>query len=109
MRARGLHVTQGTEEEKKEAARVLVAVLEGVRIAAVALSPVIPGISRKLYTQLGFPAAAFDELTWQDTEWGGIQAGQAVPAPAPVFARIEGDFVIGAVAGAPPEKVPAKA
>lgn len=107
--ALGFSASQGTEEEKKEAARVLVAVLEGVRIAAIALSPVIPGISRKLYLQLGFPDAAFDGLTWQDTEWGGIQAGQAVPPPAPVFARIEGDFVIGAVAGAPPERVPAKA
>lgn len=97
---------QGTDEEKEEAGRVLVAVLEGVRIVAVALSPVIPGISRKLYQQLGFPPAAFDKLTWEDTAWGGIQAGQAVPPPAPVFARIEGDFVIG-MAGTPVEPVPA--
>jgi methionyl-tRNA synthetase len=99
---------QGTDEEKEEAGKVLVAALEGVRIVAVALSPVIPGISRKLYQQLGFPSAAFEELRWEDTAWGGIQAGQAIAAPAPVFARIVSDFVIG-VADKPAEPVPANA
>eukprot|EP00884_Botryococcus_braunii_P015757 jgi/Botrbrau1/2865/Bobra.0036s0010.1 len=99
---------KGSEEEKEEAGKVLVAVLEGVRVVAVALSPVIPGISRKLYQQLGYPPDAFDKLSWEDTAWGGLQARQAVPPPAPVFARIEGDFVIG-VAGAPRYPVPANA
>lgn len=44
---------KGSEAEKAEARVTLVAVLEGVRIAAVALAPVVPQLSQKIHTQLG--------------------------------------------------------
>jgi methionyl-tRNA synthetase len=96
---------QGSDDEKAEAARVLLAVLEGVRIVAVMLSPITPGISQKLYEQLGYDQGHFDSLTWADTQWGGLKAGQVTATPAPVFARIEGDYVIGG-AGASAKPVP---
>eukprot|EP00775_Hariotina_reticulata_P003562 gene3562-3830_t len=44
---------KGTEDEKQQARKVLVAVLETARILAVALSPVTPGLSGRVYHQLG--------------------------------------------------------
>ncbi len=45
---------QGTDEEKAEAAAVLVSVLEAVRVVAVGLAPLTPALSRRIYSQLGF-------------------------------------------------------
>lgn len=44
---------KGSESEKAKARVTLVAVLEGVRIAAVALAPVVPQLSQRIHTQLG--------------------------------------------------------
>lgn len=84
---------QGTDEQKAEAAAVLVAVLEAVRVVAVLLSPVTPSLSRRIYAQLGYSAEEFDALRWGDAAWGGLAAGRAMPAPAPVMQRLEGDYV----------------
>ena len=46
--------TQGTPEQQAEAAGVLVAVLEAVRIVAVGLAPLTPALSARIYAQLGF-------------------------------------------------------
>lgn len=51
---------QGTDEEKAEAAAVLVAVLEAVRCVAVGLAPLTPGLSRRIYAQLGYSDAQFE-------------------------------------------------
>lgn len=79
--------------ERQHAAEVLVAVMEALRIVAVMLAPVTPSLSRRIYSQLGYGDDTFHNLTWTDTRWGGIPAGQVVPNPQPVFARIECDFV----------------
>lgn len=42
----------------------LVAVLEATRIVAVALSPVVPTVSRRIYLQLGYSDADYDAITW---------------------------------------------
>eukprot|EP00271_Cylindrocystis_brebissonii_P017679 TRINITY_DN4689_c0_g1_i1.p1 TRINITY_DN4689_c0_g1~~TRINITY_DN4689_c0_g1_i1.p1 ORF type:complete len:267 (+),score=76.22 TRINITY_DN4689_c0_g1_i1:350-1150(+) len=76
-------------EDAQKAATALAAVLEVVRIVAVALSPVTPALSRRLYAQLGFEASAFEAATWGDTSWGGLQEGQRMADAAPVFQRIE--------------------
>eukprot|EP00898_Chlorokybus_atmophyticus_P003511 jgi/Chlat1/4160/Chrsp27S04262 len=77
------------EAEKAEAAMHLVAVLETVRIVSVMLSPITPGLSRRVHLQLGYNDQQFDELRWDDTRWGGLQEGQVTAKPAPVFARLE--------------------
>ena len=44
---------KGTQEQKAAAHVTLVAALEGTRIAAVILSPVVPELSQRIHTQLG--------------------------------------------------------
>lgn len=44
---------KGSQAEKAAAQVTLVAALEGTRIAAVLLSPVVPELSQRIHTQLG--------------------------------------------------------
>ncbi|PSC70792.1 methionine-tRNA mitochondrial [Micractinium conductrix] len=84
---------KGDEQRKADAAAVLAAVLEAVRVVAVLLSPVTPALSTRIYTQLGFSEQQAAALSWADTEWGTLRAGHATPQPQPVMQRLEGDFV----------------
>ncbi|KAL6867626.1 hypothetical protein ACP4OV_015650 [Aristida adscensionis] len=79
---------QGGESAEK-AAKDLVIILEAMRIIAIALSPITPSLSLRIYTQLGFTEDDFRVLRWEDTKWGGLKAGQVMMEPKPVFARIE--------------------
>lgn len=90
---------QGTEEEKAAAITVLVAVLEAVRIVAVLLSPVTPGLSRAILGQLG-QENGVAQPSWSDAAWGGLQAGTQLPPPELVFARIAREFVTEPPTGA---------
>lgn len=76
-------------EASDDAAKVLVIILETARIIAVALSPVAPQLSSRIYAQLGYSEDQFDTMAWSDTRWGGLKAGQVMAQPQPVFARIE--------------------
>lgn len=71
------------------AAQDLVIVLEAVRVVAVALSPVTPQLSLRIYLQLGYSETDFQSLSWGDTRWGGLKEGQVMPEAQPVFRRIE--------------------
>ncbi|KAJ3673926.1 hypothetical protein LUZ60_005918 [Juncus effusus] len=71
------------------AAKDLVIILEAMRIIAVALFPIVPSLCVRIYTQLGFSEDQFKSVTWSDTKWGGLKAGQKMMDPQPVFARIE--------------------
>lgn len=71
------------------AAKDLVIILEAMRIIAVALSPVTPSLSWRIYGQLGYSREQFDAATWRDTKWGGLKSGQVMAQPKPIFARIE--------------------
>ena len=84
---------KGSEEQRAEAAAVLAAVLEAVRVVAVLLSPVTPSLSARIYQQLGFTPEQHQALTWADTEWGALKQGHATPQPVPVMQRLEGDLV----------------
>ncbi|GFR46467.1 hypothetical protein Agub_g8043 [Astrephomene gubernaculifera] len=91
---------KGTDAEKAEAAAVLVAVLEAVRVVAVGLAPLTPGLSRRIYAQLGFSEEQFEALTWADVAWGGLKAGHRTAEPAPVFVRLEAPEEAAAAAAA---------
>ncbi|XP_078430257.1 methionyl-tRNA synthetase / methionine-tRNA ligase / MetRS (cpMetRS) [Wolffia australiana] len=67
----------------------LVVILETMRIIAVALSPVAPSLCLRIYLQLGYSKDQFETLTWDDTKWGGLKAGQIMAEAKPVFVRIE--------------------
>ncbi|QHN79395.1 Methionine--tRNA ligase/mitochondrial [Arachis hypogaea] len=77
----------GTASEA--AAKDLVIILETARIIAIALLPVTPSLSWRIYEQLGYSRDQFDAATWGDTKWGGLKGGQVMAQPKPVFARIE--------------------
>lgn len=79
---------QGGETAEK-AAKDLVIILETMRIIAIALSPITPSLSLRIYTQLGFTEGQYRALRWEDAKWGGLKAGQVMMEPKPVFARIE--------------------
>lgn len=83
----------GTASET--AAKDLVIVLEAMRIIAIALSPVTPRLSLRIYTQLGYSEDQFSATTWDDTKWGGLMAGQVMDKPKPVFSRIENPSELG--------------
>ena len=65
------HPLQGSEEQKSEAALVLLAVLETVRIVAVMLSPITPALAQRVYLQLGFSEAEAGGRRWEHAQWGG--------------------------------------
>ncbi|PIA28900.1 hypothetical protein AQUCO_06500025v1, partial [Aquilegia coerulea] len=71
------------------AAKDLVIILETMRIIAVALSPIAPNLCLKIYAQLGYSQDQFDTITWRETRWGGLKAGQVMAQAQPIFARIE--------------------
>ncbi len=54
---------QGDEAQKAQAVSVICAVLETLRIVAVALKPVVPRLSERMYLQLGFSAQQFQVRT----------------------------------------------
>ncbi|KAL2641423.1 hypothetical protein R1flu_009010 [Riccia fluitans] len=77
----------GTSTE--EAALDLIVVLEVVRIVAIGLSPVIPEFCSRIYSQLGYTEENFRTISWEDTTWGGLKAGQVMAEAQPIFKRIE--------------------
>ncbi|KAK9131317.1 hypothetical protein Sjap_011804 [Stephania japonica] len=56
----GLHIVQEYVKSHLD----LVMILEVMRIIAVALSPVAPGLSGRIYSPLDFSEDQFDALTW---------------------------------------------
>ncbi|XP_004304645.1 PREDICTED: probable methionine--tRNA ligase, mitochondrial isoform X1 [Fragaria vesca subsp. vesca] len=76
-------------DASEAAAKDLVIILEAMRIIAIALSPVTPSLSWRIYGQLGYSKDQFDAATWSDTKWGGLKGGQVMAQPQPIFARIE--------------------
>ena len=84
---------KGSGAEKDAAAAALVAVLEAVRIVAVMMSPVTPGLSSRIYAGLGMSPEQIERLRWGDARWGELPEGQTMPKPNPVFARIDADPV----------------
>jgi methionyl-tRNA synthetase len=77
------------DADRKKAEETLVSILEALRIVAIALSPITPTLSKKIYNQLGLGDIAESEVGWEATEWGALEAGQKVLKPKPVFARLE--------------------
>ena len=70
--------------------QVLVAVLETARIVAIALYPITPGVSTRMYQQLALNPEQLKAADWhRDTVWGVLQAQHRTADPCPVFARIE--------------------
>jgi methionyl-tRNA synthetase len=63
---------------------VLYNLAEACRVLAVLLWPFLPGTATKIYAQLGLTGSP-DKL--DAATWGGLQAGQTIGEPAPLFPR----------------------
>jgi len=63
---------------------VLYNLAESCRVLAVLLWPFLPGTAAKIYAQLGL-AGSPDKL--EAATWGGLQPGQSIGEPAPLFPR----------------------
>jgi methionyl-tRNA synthetase len=66
-------------------ARILYASAEGVRLAAAALAPALPVMSRKALAALGAESSAAPE----DLRWGRLPVSQPLPETAPLFPRAD--------------------
>lgn len=66
---------------------VLYTCLEAVRVIATMLKPVMPFASESLYAQIGLDSV---RVEWKDARiWGLLPAGTKLPAPQPIFPRID--------------------
>ena len=75
------------KSDKQTAGTALARVLEGLRIAAVLLRPVIPKKSALLLERLG--ADSGPPSTWTDVEWGSSLEGAKIIHGDPIFPRID--------------------
>ena len=70
-------------------ANVIYQALEGARLAAVLISPVLPSAATAMGQQLGIADLAA-EGTWDEaTRWGGLVPGSSIGEPTPLFPRID--------------------
>jgi methionyl-tRNA synthetase len=84
---------QAKEGQREELAVTLYTCLEAMRVAATLLAPVMPAASGALWSQIGLPTTA-DTARWEEAAvWGLLPPGTTVPAPQPLFPRIQ-DAVI---------------
>jgi methionyl-tRNA synthetase len=82
--------------QTQKVAAILHSVLESVRLAAYLLSPITPGLSTRIYEQLGF-SINFDNEDLSDVSppfaahahWGTLLYKQILSEPTPVFKRLE--------------------
>ncbi|MEO8432948.1 MAG: methionine--tRNA ligase [Acidobacteriota bacterium] len=66
--------------------RILYSASEGVRLAAVLLSPFAPSTSRRIFEAFGLPAG---EPTTDDLRWGGLVLGAPMPESPALFPRVD--------------------
>ncbi len=105
------------DESKKDVlGTVLYNLIEGIRICATLLFPIMPGSSEKIVSQINDGEVKIGVTTWQDAEKFGkkIPDGAKVnPAPVGMFARIDEKQKMVEIFGeaalnAPKEEKPAK-
>ncbi len=73
------------DERASELDRVLYDLADGLRVAAVALSPYVPESAERILTALGQPV----DLAWTNVAYGRTVAASGVEAAEPLFPRID--------------------
>ncbi|MBI3921496.1 MAG: methionine--tRNA ligase [Armatimonadetes bacterium] len=74
---------------------LLTELLDTLQFVTVALAPLMPTVTQKIWEQLGEPVP-FTELRWQDaTRWGDLSKGHTTRKPEPIFPRIDKTDVKG--------------
>lgn len=81
------------ESKKDELGTVLYNLIEGIRICATMLAPIMPGTAQKIQTQINAPGTEnITVTTWQAIEKFGMKYAHDAkvnPAPEGMFARID--------------------
>ncbi len=80
---------QAKAGETEALAITLSTCLEAIRIAAVLVQPIMPNASKALFAQIGIDIETSPTDWSRDAKWGLFPAGIAVPAPVPLFPRIQ--------------------
>ena len=81
-----------TEGPTPALARILWSGLEAVRIVATALLPVMPRVAPQVLAAIG---TATPPTTLDALRWGGTPTDAELPAPAPLFPRIDKEAYLG--------------
>lgn len=74
-------------EAQAELFDILYASLEALRVVAILASPFIPGLSAKIWEQLGIPEPITAQR-WQNLSWGGLQPETQTHRLGPIYPRI---------------------
>ncbi|MDH3402590.1 MAG: methionine--tRNA ligase [Acidobacteriota bacterium] len=82
------------EEQRETLSRILWNGLEAVRVAACALSPVMPTASSAVLAAIGAEPPA----GWADLAWGGLAVERPLPESEALFPRIDKDKYLAALA-----------
>ncbi|MBR3996200.1 MAG: methionine--tRNA ligase subunit beta, partial [Clostridia bacterium] len=81
------------EEKKNVLGTVLYNLIEGIRICATLIAPIMPGTAKKIETQINAPETAnITVTTWQAAEKFGLvypDGAKVNPAPEGMFARLD--------------------
>jgi methionyl-tRNA synthetase len=75
--------------DTRAVADVVYNALEGARLAAVLVSPVLPTAADAIGRQLGVADLAASGVWEQATRWGGLVPGSPIGTPEPLFPRID--------------------
>lgn len=75
--------------ESEKLGGVLYAVLESLRTVAILTSPFVPGLSQKIWAQLGQSGSVLDARWDVDLAWGLLPVGQATLKGEPIFLRLD--------------------
>ncbi len=67
--------------------RIHYSAMEGLRIAAVMLAPIVPKTSAEMLKRLGLPAP--DTVTRKDLRWGLLPREASLPSTSPLFPRAD--------------------
>ena len=80
------------EGKKEELATVLYNMVEVLRLVTVMVSPVMPSLLQKVWSQLGIDDRA-DLSTWDSLTWGMFPANTKINRGEPLFPRIDIDAI----------------
>jgi len=81
--------TLAKQGQTQELGVVLYTCLEAVRIIATLVAPVMPVAAEALWRQIGLDTT-IEKARWEDVvAWGLLPSGARVPAPQPLFPRIQ--------------------
>lgn len=75
------------EQKRARLGTVMYNLAEAIRVVTVMISPVMPTVPEKVFSQFGHEMSK--SPVWEDSSWGGTRPGQKVTRSTALFPRIE--------------------